>query len=338
MSKKEEPNNSLKVSSMEIQNKNRPRKKGFVIARWAIRIVPVVVSVVLLAILLSHFSDYSILLRINIPIFIFGAIVSILLNLFLSAYKWQRVLSLSNIRIPYWEAWRMWAGLTSISIIMPFQSSGILYGLILKKKKELNYVEAFEGTGYDRYLFLMGTLVFVVAGQFFLNTSHSLSQYWILAGAVAAIGFYFLDYWAFKAISRIGFLERRSRLIHKKIGLMEKLYLLFLSTLCQSSDIICMYLAILCLGIEVNFLEVMGIYSIIMMLTIIPVTLNGFGAREGLIALWMANFLSFDQAIASALIFNLFEFAFPTLVGLVAVRQNLQTLFGGHHSKIKEVS
>jgi len=311
----------------------RPKEKSqftilnFGMAKWLIRIVPAVVSIVLLAILFSHFTGYTILFRVNIRIVIFGAIVSVLLNIFLSAYKWQRVLLLSNIQIPYWEAWRMWAGLTSISIIMPFQSSGILYGLVLKKKKRLNYVEAFEGIGYDRYLIIIGMLVIVAVGQFFLDTSHVLAQHWIFAGATAAIGVYFFDQWLFKALSRIEFLERHSRLIHTKIGLTEKLYLLLLSVLCQSADIISMYLAILCLGIDVNFLEVMGIYSIIMVVTIIPVTLNGFGAREGLIALWMSHFLTFDQAMASALVFFLFEFLLPTMAGLVAVRQNMRTLF-----------
>jgi uncharacterized membrane protein YbhN (UPF0104 family) len=239
------------------------------------------------------------------------------LNIFLGAYKWRLVMALSDIRMSYREVLRIWLGLLGMTFFMPFQSGHILYALALKKAKNLGYVESFESAGYDKYLSLVGTFGLIAVGQFFLAPEHPLARPWILYGALAVLVFYLFDSLALRALSTIDFIRERSRLIKRDCGPAKKLYLLLVAMVYQSSDVITFYLACRCLGISFESFSPVAAFPVILLLTYIPVTFSGIGAREGLLALLLAGSLAYDQAIAVGLIIDFVEYVSPAVIGLI---------------------
>ena len=281
-------------------------------------VLPILVSVVLLAILLFRVENLGVLLEIRRPYLPLALAASLTINVFFGAYKWRRVIALSGIRTGYWEIWRIWVGLYPITFLMPFQSGHVLYAIALKKAKNVSYFAAFESVGYDKYLNVVATVALIAVGQFVIDPDHVLARRWIMAGALAVVAFYLLDFRILRALSRFEFVRRNSRLVGAKQGPVAKLVLLGLAMIYQSSDLISMYLAFLMLGATAPPQVILGVYPIIVLLSYVPVTFSGFGAREGLIALWMSRHLGYDQAIATGLLIDFLEYLAPALFGLVA--------------------
>jgi len=296
------------------------------------RFVPVLISIALLAVLLSHFEGFDLLLGIHVPLFALAVVISLALNAFVGAYKWRSVMGLSDIRAGYWEIWRLWLGLYPITFIMPFQSGHVLYAVALKKAKNVSYFAAFESVAYDKYLNVVATVALIGLGQIFIDPTHMLSNIWIALGALAVIAFYLADRHVIRALSSLEFVQRRSRLFQGDKSLGKKIYLLILATIYQSTDVISMFLACRCLGIDVSFLSIFGIFPIVHLLSYVPLTFMGFGAREGLIVLTMGGLLTYDQSVASGLLVNLLEYVVPALFGLVALVPTYRVLTSGTDS------
>lgn len=303
---------------------------------WILRLFPLFISATLLYLILSSFSGYGLLKEINILPFVLAVILALSINFFLGAFKWKRVLALSDIRLKYVETLRIWLGLYPITFIMPFQTGHVLYALAIKEAKNLGYLEAFESVAYDKYLNLVATFALIFIGQFLISEGHPLNLWWIKAGSGCVVLFYLLDELVIGWFSRFEVIQKRSRLIYKKTSILNKISLLAMAIFYQSTDVISMYMACLCLGVHLPFTTIIGIFPLILLLSYIPVTFSGFGAREGLIVIWLGGgLMTHNQSIASGLLVDFFEYIAPAVVGLVCVRYVAGLLAGGTGSLIK---
>ena len=287
-------------------------------------VIPLLISLLVLAALLTFFRGYDLLAQVNLPLLFLALAISFAINGFLGTHKWRTVISLSGIHTGFWELWRIWVGLFPMTFFMPFQTGHALYAVALKKAKRLNWVQALETVGYDKYLSLVGTFCLIALGQSVIDPDHVLANDWILLGSLGVLVFYLLDDYALRLMSKFAFFRERSKLVHRQCGLGKKLYLLALGTLYQSSDLISFYLACRCLGIEVAPLALLGVFPVILLLTYVPITFSGIGAREGLIVLFMSVYLNYDQALAAGLLVDFLEYLAPSLIGLLCLRHLLR--------------
>ena len=303
-----------------------------------IRALPFLISILLLALLLSRFKGYHLFLQINLPLFALALFISLTLNAFLGAYKWRGVMRLSDIHAGYWETWRLWVGLYPLTFVMPFHTGHILYAVTLKKAKQVGYFEAIENVAYGKYLNVVATFCLIGIGQLVIPKAHPLARTWILLLAVAVILFYLIDHRVIRALSFIDFIKRHSKLFKKDEKFSYKLYLFILATIYQGTDVISTYFACHCLGIDIPFRTVLGIFPIVLLLTYIPPTFSGFGAREGLTALMFGNLMTYDQAIAVGLLVSFLEYIAPAIFGLIALRHPYRVLTQGVGSLWKSLA
>lgn len=294
--------------------------------------IPFVISAALLIALLSYFKGYALLVHVQPGYVILAVFLSMISNGLLGAFKWQQVMALSNIHLSYKKVLKLWTGLLSVTFFMPFQSGHLLYAVALKKSENLGYVESFESVVYDKYLTLIGTFALMAIGQAVIDSTAIGASPWILIGASAVCLFFFFDRYALLAFSRFAFFKKRSRLIHSECPPWKKLWLLMVAIVYQSSDMVSFYLACKGLGIDMDVKTVVGVYPIILLLSYIPITFSGIGAREGLITLFMGRVLTYDQSIAAGLLVDFYEYLAPAIIGLVCLRPVLK-LFGKRRGK-----
>jgi uncharacterized membrane protein YbhN (UPF0104 family) len=82
----------------------------------------------------------------------------------------------------------------------------------------------------------------------------------------------------------------------------------------------------MCLGVSISFFQALAVFPIVLLLSYVPITFSGFGAREAFIAFFMAHLLTYDQSIASGLLVDFTEYIAPALFGLVFFHQLVKVL------------
>jgi uncharacterized membrane protein YbhN (UPF0104 family) len=70
------------------------------------------------------------------------------------------------------------------------------------------------------------------------------------------------------------------------------------------------------LGIEIGFPAGMFLYSVCLLITRVPVTMQGIGSREGAILVLFAAFGSREDLFALAVVFTAIVYIFPVLIGI----------------------
>jgi len=292
---------------------------------WVMGLLPVAISAVLLIVLVGKTEALEVIWNADWRWLVPAFAISFSLNEFLGAWKWRQVMRSMGIEAGYWEVWRLWLGL-AVTSFMPFQSGHLMYVVALKKAKDIRYTEAFECVAYDRFLTLVATCALVVVGQLVVDPDHQLANPIILIGASSFVLIYFLDVYVFAILARIPFVRRHSSLVHSRWGYGRKLQLLAAAIVYQCSDLISFSLACLCIGVVVDPLVVLSVLPMVILLAFLPVTMNGFGAREGLLTLFLAAQLTSSEAVAAGILLELLEYVGPALLGLFVLRGLLRTL------------
>ncbi|MBZ0272957.1 flippase-like domain-containing protein [bacterium] len=289
-------------------------------------LVPVLVSLLLLGALLTHFTGGDLLARVSAGWLVLALAASFFLNNLVGALKWREVLRLSRIQASYRELFPLWCGLQTASFFMPFQSGHLLYVLAIRKIKNLNLVEAAETIAYDKYLSAVGTCALIAGGQFLLPAGWPWPRLLVGGAAGAFVIAFFFDTRILRLAGRIEWIARRSRLVGHDASVAQKLRLLALAVVYQSSDVVTFYLAFRAMAIPVDTAVAVGAFPLVLLLSYVPITFSGIGAREALIVLLIGRALSFDESVASGIFVDLVEYVWPALAGVVFVRGLLRLL------------
>jgi len=286
------------------------------------------ISVVLLAVLLLRFEDWSLLTRVD-PLWLVPAmLVSLLLNALAAPAKFFVVAAWLGVRIRFRDVWRLWVGLLPIANFMPFESGTLLFAVGLGRQPGIGFRQSFTAAVYDKYVSLVGLCALVAAGQLLIPEDHALASPWLLAGATAAVLFYLFDTWMLRLAARTGLLPSAELLVGRPECPTIRMLVLVLAVAIQGSDLIVVYLAARSLGLQLDPGAVLGVYPMVRLLTMIPITVNGYGAREALTVLFLGSWLSYDQGTAVGLLLDLVGYVLPALFGLVILRKAVAMLGG----------
>lgn len=280
------------------------------------RYASLVVTVVLLAALLYSFEDYAIFRHVELSWLSLALVISICLNTYIGAFKWHSVMRLSGVELPWSTVWRTWSGLHAAGFFMPFQSSSLLYILALRRFHRVQTGQAIECVVYDRYLSLIGMVALVGAGQVLLPADHPFARWWIGVLCAAVVVAYFLDTQVLRILKRIEFTRRHLHMVRTPAAVATKVRLLLLAVLYQSSDVVTFFVACLALGLDVAPAIVLGVFPLVTLISLVPVTFSGLGVREALTALMFAGSVTWDQGIAAGLVVDFVEYIAPALFGL----------------------
>jgi uncharacterized membrane protein YbhN (UPF0104 family) len=294
--------------------------------RRLVSILPAIVSIGLVAALLSRFEGAELLMSTDPALIIGAIIVGLAFIMVLSAIKLWWVAQSMGIAIPFARLWGLVAGLMPASFFAPFQSGHLLYVGAVRVAGDCTPVEALEVVAYDRWTSLIGTSALLVLGQMLLPEGHSLRHPLFLAGGLLGVGVFIFDEQALRLLGRFQWFRTRSRLLNHGIPRGRKLSLLALGAIYQSADAICLVLICRSLDLDVPLTLILGGYPIVLLLSYLPITVSGFGVRENMIVVLMAGVLTYDQAVGAGILLALLMYALPALVGIPWLPMTLRTL------------
>jgi glycosyltransferase 2 family protein len=302
---------------------------------FLLQLVPFVVSAVLLVLLLVQTNAGILFARLNYLLLVPAALTSLVLNGIVGSFKFHIILGLCGIKAGWLSVLRFWASLW-VTIVLPFQTGHLVYVAALRSEADTSWSQALEAVAYDRYVTMVGTMALVLCGQLLLPNEHVLDQWWLLWIAAGGVLFYFLDPLIFTAMGRVTFLRNRFKLLTARPPFRTKVQLVLLGVIYQLSEVIAFYLACRALGVNISLPVAFGAYPVILLLSMIPVTVSGIGARAALIVLFLGHSLSYSQGVAAGILVDFIEHILPALTGAFFLRYLIAVLAGHRQGLVKQ--
>ncbi|MBP5855625.1 flippase-like domain-containing protein [Marivibrio halodurans] len=249
---------------------------------------------------------------IDIPMVILG-VLAMWLNVALSALRWQVFLGFFRVRASLLDCMRIYAEAVTLNLILPGSVGGDVFRIykLGRERGKGRYWEILSSVLADRFCSLL-ILIALCAGTLTLHGNLVGVQLTIIWGLVVmlALGFVFvyafpisrhwMRNWAYRLLSRLVYIVRRLFRGPRRIGLA-----LFLSISVQIPILMSMYFSILSVSIELADVNIVILSTTLATLAaMIPVTLAGFGMREGAIVVVLTLFgATPERAAAIAAVF-----------------------------------
>jgi glycosyltransferase 2 family protein len=250
-------------------------------------------------------------------------------GLFASAFRWQILARAQGDDVPLGFLAKSYLVAQFFNSFLPTRFGGDIvriwdgsrYSKSLLKSSAIVMVDRFSGV---IVLFLMA----VVASLFRLDMARRIPVVWVslLLGLIglALIGIFFLPVFArlFASLKLKGFFDRlrgkillfRETILHYRTQKRAFLRATFWAVFLQLNVILYYFLIGRALHLKINFIDYFIFIPIVLVIQIIPITINGLGLREGS---YIEIFKFYGISARSAVSFSLVDVAFNLVLGLV---------------------
>lgn len=257
-----------------------------------------------------------------------AVLFSLLINIFLGAEKWRRILAAMGCRLPFKEVLSIRTGCIPFKILLPLKSSELLKAVYLDRRKKLSFARSVSSLLLDKVLNLFVIIPIAVIGLTFVEMADAHESRNILLFVLLLI--LLIVYSAFFRHGLIGIATR----IHPRlngvagdllsgfadVGAGEKTILILYSLIYQSSEFVNAYILLKAVGVTVPFFYLMGIIPVIMVINNLPVTVLGLGTREVAIVYFFSEFGPSASLLSGGLLISLVVHVLPVLIGLLFIQ------------------
>ena len=246
------------------------------------------------------------------------------LGIFLAAWRWRIVLAAIGVRIGFASALQiLFIGLF-LNQVLPSTLGGDAMRAWRLFKRGSSVGHAVRGVMLDRVVALVGLAFLVALGlPFVLSLTGDRVAYWILWGIVVAVlsglavllvvenllaPLKFGPHALYQGLSALSRDARRLFLVPRRAGLT-----LALSVLIHAATVLSVFVLALGMGISVSAIECLVLLPPVILLSALPVSLAGWGVREGA----MIAAMGFVGVLPSAAL------ALSVMFGLIVVASSL---------------
>lgn len=291
------------------------------------------IGLAILAIILYHVDLEEVWrqLKLSDPFLIGAAIILIIPQVALRAFRWQKMLARQAIHCPFRFALSFYFAGIYIGLITPGRLGEIAKAYFLKQRGLASLSQALPSIIADRCMDLYCLLILAVTSLYPLKLGiKSPVVASIICIVVAVVPWLVLYYWRFSRVSGLvresisarltikwaeafeTFSQATGRLISLQIA-----YMLFLTVASYGIYFIQTYLIGRSVGLGLNFSTIAMIVSIAILVGFIPVTIAGLGTREAVFIILFGRFgISPASALSFAFLYNL---VYIVCVGIVSV-------------------
>ena len=222
-----------------------------------------------------------------ILIYIAVAVLLLLCQSFLSAFKWRTLLAADGVRLNYLYLLRTYLISNFVSLFLPTSFGGDIYRVMAVRKAAMSTAKTASSVLFDRLTGLFALLSLACAGYL---TYPGLPFKWLVAlGYVGGLVIFWLGTSGW-ILARIGPAE--SSLLQKLIKILESFHTyarnrrclltaLAVSFVFQLNIIVINKVYSLAFGLEVPFTVLLTIIPLVYLTEMIPLSINGLGFREG---------------------------------------------------------
>lgn len=246
----------------------------------------------------------------NVNLLILIPLLGYFLVLSISVLKWKYVL---EEEISFWKLLKIYWISNFFSNFLPSTIGGDSYKVIKLRDKGIKKVA--ESIVFDRFsgiisIFILSCLVSLPIYQKIQNIYFLLLPFLVLTGVVIL----------FLIIDKLNLNIQHYKLIKVSFSKFKSkfLLLLFLSVISHILSAFAMWTYFLMFGFNINFLITLGIYTLVQIISMIPLSVNALGIREGaMVYLFSSISISPEVTLSIALLSRLVMLAQSSLGGVI---------------------
>jgi len=300
------------------------RKSAF----WALRII---ISAVLIGYLLATVNLSEIFVKIkscHVSFFLFSLLLGFLRNV-IFAYRWRVLLTGSGIKVPFITLIKFYLGGTFFNLFLPTTLGGDVvrgYDLAIHSEKKM---DAASSVLAER---IIGSFALIFIALFALLFGQNMIENTQVINVVLIVC---ISYFAFVIIVFNARIMKKLIVLLKVNSLwnigkwLDRMYsslrtffadkvilgLCFaLSIVCQTLTILAVYLLALAINLKLPLIYFFMILPMIWIVTMVPLSLNGLGVREGAFVFF---FTEVGVSGSSALLFSFLNLSRMIVLGLI---------------------
>ncbi|OEF95937.1 lysylphosphatidylglycerol synthase transmembrane domain-containing protein [Desulfuribacillus alkaliarsenatis] len=256
--------------------------------------------------------------------YIIAALLATKLAIFISAYKWH-ILSKSTSNVTFVESLRWYYIGFFFSNFLPGSISGDVPRAYYASKK-IGMTNAIASITVERVFAGIALVITAVIGFVVISGAGEYAHHvWLLAGIFAVLYLLLFNNYIIGLLTRR--LGKSVRDFYKTVETYKtRKYLLTKLLLASLAFQVCFVwitdLLFRALGIEVNFLYQLGFVAVISAMTMIPISMNGLGVREGTYAYFFATVgIAESISITVSLLFYLSVLICTSIGGIIWISE-----------------
>jgi len=242
-------------------------------------------------------------------------VVSVLVRIMVYPSLWQNVLRSSGLVVKYTDLVTVNAASLPLKFVMPFKISEVVRAAGLRIFGQMNFALALSSTVFLRLAVLIATGIIFVGGMGLNPVRHLSADYSVGIGLIGLLLiFLYIDR---LPDNFLGLGETLEKLVYcfKKTSDWQKIKLLGYSVLVQFGEIISSFLIFRGLGLEINFFQTIYYVSLVMLVSMIPISVQGIGIRETAMVMGLVGVAGAQTGLAAGLLLTLIHHILPALVG-----------------------
>jgi hypothetical protein len=275
------------------------------------------------------------------------AVLFVVLDRFLMAYKWRLLIYLKGINISVWQSFRIYLISNFVGLLLPTGVGGDIYRIYHTARYNGHAEDITASVILERLVGVVASAIFAGIGLIcmFVLYQQRLFDTRTVIIIVGLFGLSLLGFWISIQRSTLTFTERllgrwRDHLFYKKLFKCYQAYLeyrqyktvlivfLLLSILEQSFYAVINYWGSKSINLDIGFLYFIGVIPICHILMRIPISINAIGVQEGLYVFFFSHLgLSVSEIFSLVLLVRVTNWM-PRLVG------GLLYLIGEDKSKV----
>ena len=280
------------------------------------------IGLIILAVILYHVDLYEVWrqLKVSDPLFIAAAIILILPQVALRAYRWQQMLALEDINCPFRLALSFYFAGIYIGLMTPGRLGEMAKAFFLKKRNLASFSQTLPSIIADRCFDLYFLIIVAAISLYFLGLGvKSLSAGVLITLIVGGAPWLLIFIWRSGRLSNwIGTViadrwgDKWSGSFESSRGVVERLvstrvtYMMALTIASYGVYFLQTWLIACSVGLELNFTTVAMVVSIAILIGYVPITIAGLGTRDAVFIYLFEQFgVSVTSALSFAFIYNL---------------------------------
>ena len=246
------------------------------------------------------------------------------LSLILVAVNYTIFLTVDYPNIKFAKVLRYSLETWALGLFLPSKSGDLLFPFLLKKDG-FEVGKTMAAVFVDRTISLLVLCVFALIGALFLMPN----KIWLIATAILLVLFlpiasksHIIHALVKKLIGgRVKHFAGFSSALQKLLARKKRLFLNFLLTNLQwQAAFFMIYILFLERGVHINYILLIGLYALIKLLALVPITLAGLGVKEFFAVVLFGSFaIAAENTMAVFTILLITTYAFAAVVLLISV-------------------
>lgn len=294
-----------------------------------LKVATTIALVIFLIFKVEWFSIFEIFTHLNLGLYCL-AFLLILCGMAISTMKWQILLKSIDYYGPFWRLFRYYYIGAFFNIILPSVIGGDTVRATLLRKDSSLILRNAASIFIERFLgfivlLTIASVSFVINYRLFMGAIiENIMFIIVVVNFLLILSFFYprLIKALLKPVYRILSFARFAtflKLVDQTARALEKIrnnkknifFAILLSFIFQLVVITCYVLALFALGVDINPLYIFTLYPIVMVITMLPISINGIGLREwasifiyGLVGVSRKDILALSLAVYFLLVIN----------------------------------